>query len=97
MARQLDGREYLSGFIGFLFPWYRSLRRAYITSMEREREREREGMHNADLVVVVAHCRERVMSPRQVRNPRVFIALSSLLYDAYHVTIEQMRCGYVLV
>lgn len=63
----------------------------------REKEKERERMHNADLVVVVAHCRERVMSPRQVRNPRVFIALSSLLYDAYHVTIEQMRCGYVLV
>lgn len=59
----------------------------------RWRERERE-MHNADLVVVALGCCS-LRRARQVRNPRVFISpLSSS--SLRRVTIEQMRCGYVL-
>ena len=92
MAANISQR---TGFIGFLFPCYRSLHRTYITSMENERERE--CIMRTQLCSVVVHRGERIISSRQVRNPRVFTALSSLLYDAYHATIEQMRCGYVLV
>lgn len=60
-------------------------------------EREREKMHNADLVVVVFGC----CSSRRTRNI-VASAKSASFYCAFvsslrHVTIEQMRCGYVLV
>ena len=96
MARQLDGREYLSAYRLYRFSFSMlSFFAPYVYHVDGERERER--MHNADLCSVVVHRGERIISSRQVRNPRVFTALSSLLYDAYHATIEQMRCGYVLV
>lgn len=90
MARQLDGREYLSAYRLYRFSFSMI---SFFASMEKEREK----MHNADLVVVVFGCCSSLRTRNIVASAKSASFYCAFISSLRHVTIEQMRCGYVLV